>query len=173
MQAMVPDLIASSGLLNEDKKLDFTYNYSLFLENSIDNFNFIENPLLSNKLSSNYYNESSFIDCFRTFQSPLVLNLNIQYLLSKFEKFTSLLSILSDKGIIFEIISLQEISCINDASLVNIPGYHPFVFKSRTSCKGGGIGFYIRNNLKFKVFHDFSPFHERIIVLKLIFLLAN
>ena len=159
MLAMVPELIASSGLLNEDKKLDFTYNYSLFLENSVDNFNFIENPLLSNKLSSNYYNESSFIDCFKNFKSPLVLNLNIQYLLSKFEKFKSLLSILSEKGIIFDIISLQEISYINDVSLVNIPGYHPLVFKSRTSCKGGGVGFYIRNNLKFKVLLDFSPFH--------------
>ncbi len=52
MQAMVPDLIASSGLLNED-------NYSLVLENSVYNFNFMENPLLSNKLSSNYYNETS------------------------------------------------------------------------------------------------------------------
>ncbi len=129
-EAMVPELIASRGLLNEDKKFDFTYNYSLFLENSVDNFNFIENPLLSNKLSSNYYNESSFSDCFKNFKSPLVLNLNIQYLLSKFEKFTSLLSILFEKGIIFDIISLQEISYINDVSLVNIPGYHPLVFKS-------------------------------------------
>jgi hypothetical protein len=70
---------------------------------------------------------------------------------------------LATNGIIVDVISLQEVSTIHNASTLMIPGYHPLIFKSRLSAKGGGIGFYVRENLKFKVNYDLSPFYERIL----------
>ena len=43
-----------------------------------------------------------------------------------------------------------------------LPGYQPLVFKSRSNSKGGGVGFYIKEGIKFSRIDEFSIFHERV-----------
>ena len=159
---MDPDLQLLGGHDIDDTNLDFRASYANFFE-STDDDDFIENPYISDNLSCNYYTEDSFLGSYRNLASPLVLNLNVQYLQSKFNSLKELLDLYSSKGVNFDIISLQEISTIDDSSTLILPGFHPLVYKSRTLCKGGGVGFYVRNDLDFKVIEEYSPFHERII----------
>jgi Reverse transcriptase (RNA-dependent DNA polymerase) len=51
------------------------------------------------------------------------------------------------------IIAVQEIWSIQYAELVDIPGFR-FIFKTRSQGRGGGVGFYIKDNLQFT---EFSP----------------
>ena len=159
---MDPDLQLLGGHDIDDTNLDFRASYANLFE-STDDDDFIENPYISDNLSCNYYTEDSFLGSYRNLASPLVLNLNVQYLQSKFNSLKELLDLYSSKGVNFDIISLQEISTIDDSSTLILPGFHPLVYKSRTLCKGGGVGFYVRNDLDFKVIEEYSPFHERII----------
>ena len=58
-----------------------------------------------------------------------------------------------------EIIALQETWDISVPDLVNIPGYS-FVSKNRKNQRGGGVGFYVKSGLVFKVI-KISPFEEK------------
>jgi hypothetical protein len=57
-----------------------------------------------------------------------------------------------------DVIAVQEIWEIRFPELVNIPGFKPLVFKKRRNMRGGGVCFYIRNNLNAVVLEEFSPF---------------
>jgi hypothetical protein len=43
-----------------------------------------------------------------------------------------------------------------------IPGFQTLSFKTRTHMLGGGVGFYVRNGLNFKVIDNLSPFEQKI-----------
>ena len=138
-------------------------HFSNVFDNNNHDSDPIVNPFLSKNLNCNFYDEDSFTSSFANCEMPIVLNINIQYLLSKYENLKYLISRLGSKGIIIDIISLQEISNINDPLSISLPGFHPFIFNSRSQCKGGGIGFYVRSDLKYQILDDLSPFHERIL----------
>jgi hypothetical protein len=55
---------------------------------------------------------------------------------------------------------VQEIWQIPHPESVNIPGYK-FTFKQRNKNRGGGIGFYILQEIPFKILPDLSPFVEK------------
>jgi exonuclease III len=59
-------------------------------------------------------------------------------------------------------IAIQETWEIRYPELINIPGFQTFVFKNRANMRGGGVGFYIRNGLKYSVLEDLSPFEDKI-----------
>ena len=42
------------------------------------------------------------------------------------------------QNIEIDLISLQEISQVENVDCLTLPGYQPLVFKSRSNCKGGG-----------------------------------
>ena len=46
--------------------------------------------------------------------------------------------------------------------LVNLPGFKPLIFKKRRDMRGGGVGFFIRNNLSATVQENLSPFVNKI-----------
>ena len=58
------------------------------------------------------------------------------------------------------IIAVQEIWNIQYPELVNIPGYE-FVFKSREKAQGGGVAFYVKQGIPFKIMENLSNFVER------------
>ena len=58
------------------------------------------------------------------------------------------------------IIAVQEIWNIQYPELVNIPGYE-FVFKSREKVQGGGVAFYVKHGIPFKIMKNLSNFVER------------
>ncbi len=57
---------------------------------------------------------------------------------------------------------MQEIWEVKYKELVIIPGFKPIVCKTRTDMRGGGVGFYIRENLCCNVIEDLSPFTSKI-----------
>jgi len=42
-------------------------------------------------------------------------------------------------------------------------GFHPLFFKQRLGMRGGGIGFYIKNNISWQIVEECSPFQNKII----------
>ena len=65
------------------------------------------------------------------------------------------------KQVNVDIITLQEIWRIPYTEIVEIPGY-TFTHKHRTANRGGGVGFYIRNTITYRVIPELSPFADNI-----------
>ena len=89
------------------------------------------------------------------------MSINTQSLLSKHNNIKSMLSILSDQGLDIDILAIQETWRILYTELVQIPGY-TFIHKHRTDNRGGGVGFYIKNNITFKILPNLSPFSDNL-----------
>ena len=91
-----------------------------------------------------------------------IAHLNVQAIMSTFNEFSVMLNEYK-----FDVIALTE-TWLQDNShqqnYVQINGYNT-VFKNRTSKKGGGVGFYIKETLNFKVRYDLSRDHNSLEVL--------
>jgi len=90
------------------------------------------------------------------------MSLNIQSLPAKFVDFKDFISQLAITNSLPDIICLQEIWNIHDVSVFCIPGYFPLECTLRTQSQGGGVGFYFKSNLNFKILKDKSIFIEKI-----------
>jgi hypothetical protein len=136
--AMVPDT-STLGSMNRDARLDFE-SISFNVKNVNLNEPLIEDSLFSNfKSNCLYYDENSFIQKFSNSKYPLILNMNIQYLSSKFQSLKSMVLNFLQQNIEIDLISLQEISQVENVDCLSLPGYQPLVFKSRSNSKGGGL----------------------------------
>ena len=93
----------------------------------------------------------------RDVKESIFLSINIQSLYSKHDKLVHLLSDFSAANILIDAIAVQEIWDIRYPELVNIPGFKPLIYKKRMNMRGGGVGFYIRENLSANVIEDLSP----------------
>jgi hypothetical protein len=61
------------------------------------------------------------------------------------------------------IISVQELWQFPNTLSFSLPGFHPLEFKlRRNNVQGGGVGIYVKSNLKYTVLHDKSIFVDRI-----------
>lgn len=77
-----------------------------------------------------------------------ILSINCQSLLAKVEEIKLFLSQCAHPSLLPDIIALQEIWQIPVISNVEIDGYN-FIYKTRVSRQGGGIGFYIKKGIPF------------------------
>jgi hypothetical protein len=57
---------------------------------------------------------------------------------------------LINKNVKIAIIALQEIWSVQYPDLFNIPGFS-FVYKLRSNGRGGGVAFYVQNDIKFSI----------------------
>jgi hypothetical protein len=119
-----------------------------------------DNPLT---LSSKYYDINSLSSDVSIVGKSIYLSINIQSLQSKYEHLMAELSEIENKGIYVEVIALQEIWEVRYPELFIIPGFKPLILKKRQGMRGGGVGFYIRNNLNAQILEKFSPFENKII----------
>ena len=62
-----------------------------------------------------------------------------------------------------DVLCLQETWKIPDSSVFNIQGYSELFVKSRHSKQGGGVGFYFKNSVKFKLVNEKSIFVDQIL----------
>jgi len=148
--------------MNTNPDLDLADSLNTFLSSQND-FLRAEINLFDNlNIECKYYDESSLVASFSGINNPLILNANIQSLSSKFNRLSEMISILGNEDTFFDVIALQEIWDIKDLKSLALPGYHELVFKSRSNARGGGVGFYIREGLNFKVIDELSLFNERI-----------
>ncbi len=151
----VPDNIVS---LNNNEELDFRTSYNLVFRDA----DIIEDPFANLNVVSNYYDMYTISSDPRLINTPLFLSVNIQSLNSKYQELRHQIIDLCSKNIIIDVVALQEIWEIFCPDSLAIPGYQ-FVYKTRQGMRGGGIGFYIRNGLNFKVIDTLSPFENKII----------
>ena len=142
-------------LNDEQNDNDFIYGY---------NSDVNESPYNNVNFNCDYYDENEIISKFANNRGDLLcFSLNIQSLPSKFIEFTDLLNYFSSKKVYFDVICLQELWTLHDPTMFNIEGYH-FIFKGRKSgVQGGGVGLYIRSDLKFKLIPEYSIFIDKVI----------
>jgi hypothetical protein len=61
-----------------------------------------------------------------------------------------------------DVIAVQEIWDIRYPEIVTLPGFKPLIFKKRRNMRGGGVGFFIRENLTGDIIEELSPFVNKI-----------
>jgi hypothetical protein len=102
-------------------------------------------------LSSAYHNFATLLNLsLENNHAPLVLSINIQSLQSKFNNLRQFVNDLLSHGANIDVIALQEIWDVPFHNFFNIPGFHPLVYETRKNARGGGVGFYVNCNLRFK-----------------------
>ena len=138
-----------SGMANDAAALDdLNSNLSLDLTNVLDTYFTLNEHADPPELKTKFYDSSSFINCFKSSSYPLFISLNIQSLMSKHQELCNFLDSIFEQEIRIDVIALQEIWAIPQVSLINIPGF-TFVSKTRELTRGGGVGFYVNNEIKF------------------------
>ena len=115
-----------------------------------------ESPYNELSINCNYYEECDFITKFKNCKSVSLLSLNIQSISSKFNELKSFIAEMQNNNIKFDFIALQELWCINDPAVYNLPDYHSLIYNTRTKRSGGGVGFYINKCYNFKILHNLS-----------------
>ena len=133
----------------------FSANYN---NNIID-----DSPYSQINFKCDYFDENEFIDTYKNLGKFSFLSWNIQSLPAKFFEVKEFLEFNTESGCVFDVIALQELWTIHDPDMFKINGYN-LVFKSRSEgVQGGGVGFYVRSDLKFKVLREFSVFIDKVI----------
>jgi hypothetical protein len=66
--------------------------------------------------------------------------------------------------IVIDVIAVQEVWEVRQPEILSIPGFQTFVYKTRSNMRGGGggVGFYVREGLTFKIIENLSPFEQKI-----------
>jgi hypothetical protein len=116
------------------------------------------NPYLEMQIVSKFFDNDSLIRTYCNSSQPLFLSINIQSLMSKFDQLKDFVLTLLKNNVKIVAIALQEIWSVPYPELVNIPGFK-FVYKLRTSGRGGGVGFYVNDDFQFSVL-NVVPFVE-------------
>jgi signal recognition particle subunit SEC65 len=94
--------------------------------------------------------------------SPIFLSINIQSLNSKHSELRNQIIELTSKNLKIDVIAIQETWDICQPDLLAIPGYQTFICKNRVNMRGGGVGFYVKNGINFKIIDNLSPFEQKI-----------
>ena len=96
-------------------------------------------------------------------KTPIIfLNLNVQSLMSKFEKLKHFIVNITNKGLQIDVIAMQETWTVKYPNLLILPGFQQPIIKMRKKGKGGGVGLFIRNGLNFKILETVAGFHDKL-----------
>ena len=144
--------------LQNDPKFDFISQFSKLFNDDELNYS----PYGDNDLTCDYIDEEMFIEKFSKNERNVVMSLNVQSLNAKFAELSEFINTLSLNNCNPCVIALQELWSIQDPDVFNLNGYHKLVYKTRENSQGGGVGFYIANDVKFKNRPDLSVFVEKI-----------
>jgi hypothetical protein len=108
------------------------------------------NPYLHVNIDSCFHDIPTFISKFKNNNNPIFISLNVQSLLSKHAALSDFISGLLNENISIFVIAVQEIWSIPYPELIKITGYR-FVCKTRGDGRGGGVGFYLRDDLSYNI----------------------
>ena len=145
------------GALNSNNNLENNMFLNQFIIDDDNEFNIFNGALLN----SIYFNIESFSAKCKSENKPVVISLNIQSLQSKFNELLAFISHLNSKNILIDVIALQETWAVPYPEAVSIPGYQKIILNCRERSRGGGVGFYVRNNIEFELQNNLSPFREK------------
>ena len=117
------------------------------------------NPLPNPIINSLFHDSLSFSTTFKNSSQIILASINIQSLQSKHSKLQELLSELSCTPL--HILAIQETWAIPHTNLISIPGFN-FIHSERKIGRGGGVGFYVKDSLTFKIIPNLSLFIPKI-----------
>jgi exonuclease III len=124
----------------------------------------LNSPYSNSEISCEIYDTANFTSTFSNSKNFSMMSLNIQSLQAKFSEFEEYIYELSRNNCNFDVICLQELWRLNDPDFFDLNNYQKLVFKSRQSnVQGGGVGFFIKNSIKFKLLDDISIFVDKVI----------
>ena len=130
-----------------------------FNNSNLNGFDF-ESPYYGLDLSCKYFSENDFIDKCSNWKNLKFLSWNIQSLRAKFEQLKDYVDFLKDKKVQIDIIALQETFTILDPEMYKLDDYE-LIYINRKS-RGGGVGFYLKKGIKYKILKDISYFEDRL-----------
>ena len=139
--------------LNDDINLDLIKKFDL-----IDN---PFNPYNDHEVQCLYYDKTSLPN-FPCADRSLVMSLNIRSISSNFDELQHFICDLESKNVPFDIISLQEVWSVPYPDMFILNNFQSLVFKSRINSRGGGIGFFVRKGLNFKILDEYSVFVQHV-----------
>ena len=152
------DLLLSS--LNDDRKYSLTANLSNDFSFTDNSLNLKDNPYDHIDLNCSYYDSVSFGEKYSNHKGSLILNFNIRSLSANFGEFSDYIYELENLNTFFDLIAIQETWQVPYPELFTLTGFQKLVGKFRSNSKGGGICFFIRQGLKYKIIDQFSIFSE-------------
>ncbi len=115
------------------------------------------NHYVDSKSSFGYQDISSIKKNFPN--DPIFLSINVQSLNSKFEKLRDFLNNLSELNLNIAAVALQELWQLPHPDLFKINNFE-LITKLRPKGRGGGVGFYVREDLLPKIIYNLSYFIE-------------
>jgi hypothetical protein len=141
--------IGCPPLLNNNNTLDAAEYLNSYIRDDDNISQFFETII-----KSEYYDNEALINSCSNTNRPLILSINIQSLMSKYNELNEYITSLIQNNIQIDVIILQETWNIQCPDLVNIDGFQQIVFETRTDTRGGGVGMYIRNGLEYQIRKD-------------------
>jgi hypothetical protein len=141
--------------INSRNDLNFFGNYNQIYRDAELN----DDPYFGIEITCNYNDVSSLASIS---EGPLFLSINVQSLHSKHEQLVQLLLDFKSLNISVDVLAIQEIWEVRYPELLSLPGFKPLIFKKRRNMRGGGVGFYIREDLNAITIDDLSPFENKI-----------
>jgi hypothetical protein len=135
------------GSLSDDPNFDFINLINSNLNNDSDDssLRFLDSaedsPYNPNSFSCSYVDANSLCNFYSKSKNVSIMSLNVQSLQAKFLELQDLLNHTSSLGFLPDIILLQEIWQVPDASLFILNSYQPLFFKCRERGQGGGWAF--------------------------------
>ena len=100
---------------------------------------FTDSPYKHSTFTSSYIDTPSLLNTIKNSNKLSILSLNIQSLSAKYNNFRDLILEFGSADCFPDIICLQEIWTVMDASLFPLPGYQQITMKTRNKGQGGGL----------------------------------
>ena len=120
-------------------------------------------PYLSNEnFSCKMIDENDLKSWDKAKPSVFIISLNVQGLLAKREKLNLFINSISNKYRLPDIICVQETWLNRDSEPFCLSNYHPLIHSHRSNAKGGGVGFFVHENISYDINYDLSLFVDRI-----------
>ena len=111
-------------------------------------FNYLNS--IKESINSNYYNEITFKNKYKSNSNFSLLHLNIRSVVSHFTEF---LCYLDSLNFVFKVIALSETATNATSIKYHIPNYNCEI-NIRENRKGGGVSLYVHNTFQYKVRTD-------------------
>ena len=150
-------------MANSNDSLDtLNANINFDLKNALEIFfgdDNEENSFINDNHSPLYFDLDTFANKF-TNNNIIFLSLNVCSLMSKHQNLSAAINDMLKKQVKIKVIAVQETWNVPYPELVNINGFKLFI-KTRTNNRGGGIAFYVKDDITCKIKHNLSPFYEK------------
>ena len=124
----------------------------------------VDSFIEENFFKCSYFSVEEFNDRFKErTEICSLLSYNIRSLKKNCKNLEKFLNSISNEKFDFSILSLQELWKIYNVQDVKIKGYQPLIFKGRESRNGGGVGFMVKEGIKFQEITNLNIFKDSII----------